>query len=264
MNERKISFIICTNNEFYLNECRLYLDELIVPEGFEMDVIEVKGASSMTSGYNFGMKQTDAKYKVYMHQDVFIRNRNFIQEILNVFKISNQIGLIGLVGTPYMNKRGAMWNGVRYGGFYKLEKDIENGVLHRFFSIRDGYLEVESVDGLLIATQYDIPWREDVFKKWDFYDVSQSFEFIKAGYKVVVPGQATDWYIHDCGVLNMANYDDERKLFLKEYREFMDSRQNEEWDTYLNKVRERIANGYHGPEEEKQRLLAYIDMLDEE
>lgn len=264
MNERKISFIICTNNEFYLNECRLYLDELIVPEGFEMDVIEVKGASSMTSGYNFGMEQTDAKYKVYMHQDVFIRNRNFIQDILNVFNINNQIGLIGLVGTPYMNKRGAMWNGVRYGGFYKLEKDIENGVLHRFFSIRDGYLEVESVDGLLIATQYDISWREDVFKKWDFYDVSQSFEFIKAGYKVVVPGQATDWYIHDCGVPNMVNYEVERKLFLKEYREFMDSRQNEEWDTYLNKVRERVASGYHGPEEERQRLLEYIDTLDKE
>lgn len=264
MNDKKISFIICTNNEFYMNECRFYLDELVVPEGYEMDVIEIKDATSMTNGNNKGMNQSDAKYKVYMHQDVFLKNRNFIQDILNIFQADEAIGMIGLVGTPYMNKRGTMWQGIRYGGFYKLEEYMEKDIVHRFFPVYKGYLEADAVDGLLIATQYDIPWREDLFKKWDFYDVSQSFEFWKAGYKVVVPGQETDWYIHDCGVVNLSNYENERKLFLKEYSEFMDSRQNGEWEMYLNIVRERVSNGYHGPEEEKQKLLAYIDTVGEE
>ncbi len=264
MNDKKISFIICTNNEFYMKECRLYLNELMIPEGYEMDVIEIKDATSMTNGNNKGMNQSDAKYKVYLHQDVFIKNRNFIQDILELFQSDSQIGLIGLVGTPYMNKRGTMWQGVRYGGFYRLEEYMKKDIVHRFFPMFEGYMEMDAVDGLLIATQYDIPWREDLFKKWDFYDVSQSFEFIKAGYKVVVPGQAKDWYIHDCGVVNLSNYEDERKLFLKEYREFMDSRQNEDWETYLNKVCESVTNGYHGQEEEKQRLLAYIDTIYEE
>lgn len=264
MNDKKISFIICTNNEFYMKECRFYLNELVIPEGYEIDVIEIKDATSMTNGNNKGMNQSDAKYKVYLHQDVFIKNRNFIQDILELFQSDSQIGLIGLVGTPYMNKRGTMWQGVRYGGFYRLEEYMEKDIVHRFFPMLEGYMEMDAVDGLLIATQYDIPWREDIFKKWDFYDVSQSFEFIKAGYKVVVPGQAEDWYIHDCGAVNLSNYEDERRLFLKEYCEFMDSRQNEDWDTYLNMVRESVTNGYCGPEEEKQRLIAYIDTIDEE
>ena len=40
-----------------------------------------------------------------------------------------------------------------------------------------------------MATQYDVPWREDLFDGFDFYDVSQSFEFRKAGYTVGVPVQ---------------------------------------------------------------------------
>lgn len=262
MNEKKISFIICTNDELYMSECRLYLEELNIPEEFEMDIIEIKGAVSMTSACNEGMKSTDAKYKVYLHQDVFIRNRNFIRDILDIFQADKQIGALGMVGTPYMIKKGIMWNGIRYGGFYKLKEYVEQDKIRLFYPILEGYLEVEAVDGLLIATQYDIPWREDMFKKWDFYDVSQCFEFLKAGYKVVVPGQATDWYIHDCGVLNLTNYEEERKNFLKEYGEFMDSRQDEGGEEYLNIVREHVMKGYHGPEEERQKLLAYLDTVD--
>ena len=264
MNEKKISFIICTNDEFYMQECRFYLNELIVPDGMDVDVIEVKDAKSMTAGCNAGMKSSDAKYKVYLHQDVFIRNRNFIQDILNIFYSDEKIGLIGLVGTPYLCKSATMWQGVRYGGFYKLEEYMHNDIVHRFFPIEEGYLEVDAVDGLLIATQYDIPWREDVFQKWDFYDVSQCFEFIKAGYKAVVPGQSTDWYYHDCGAINFSNYAGERQLFLKEYNQYMSERENQNWDTYLSKVRESVIKGYHGPEEEKQRLLSYLDTIGEE
>lgn len=264
MNEQKISFIICTNDEFYMRECRYYLENLEVPEGFEMDIIEVKGATSMTAGCNIGMNRSDAKYKIYLHQDVFLWNRNFIHDIIKIFRSDKKIGLIGMVGTPYMHKEGIMWHGVRYGGFYKLKEGLDKGLIKQFFPIERGYIEVEAVDGLLIATQYDIPWREDLFRKWDFYDVSQCFEFSDAGYKIVVPGQSTDWYIHDCGIVNLTNYNGERKIFLKEYGKRMDGRQGESDETYLEKLKEMINKGYHGTEEEKNRLLAYIDTLDKE
>lgn len=76
---------------------------------------------------------------------------------------------------------------------------------------------VEAIDGLLMATQYDIPWREDLFDKWDFYDVSQTQEFIRKGYKVVVPNTGKPWVIHDDGFVNLKNYYEERKKFVKEY-----------------------------------------------
>ena len=57
-------------------------------------------------------------------------------------------------------------------------------------------LSVQAIDGLLMATQYDIPWREDLFQGFHFYDVSQSLEFQKAGYLIGIPNQANVWCIH--------------------------------------------------------------------
>ena len=76
MNSNKIAFIICTNDELYFNECLHYINHLSIPEGFTVDVISIENAEYMTKAYNEAMNQSDAKYKVYMHQDVFILNKN--------------------------------------------------------------------------------------------------------------------------------------------------------------------------------------------
>ena len=79
------------------------------------------------------------------------------------------------------------------------------------------YMQVEAVDGLFIATQYDIIWREDLFTGWDFYDASQSKEFSASGYKIVVPYMESPWCVHDEGFLNLDRYDHYRQIFLDEY-----------------------------------------------
>lgn len=264
MNDKKISFIICYNNEYYLQECKAYLSELVIPEGFDVDVIEIAGAKSMTSGYNEGMQKTDAKYKVYMHQDVFITHKNFLVDLLELFHKDSKIGLIGMVGTPYLLRSAVMWDGIRFGEFYRLKYSIEKRLISQFYPMNTGYMEMEAVDGLLMATQYDIPWREDIFKKWDFYDVSQCFEFKKAGYKVVVPGQEQPWYIHDCGIPKLDNYYGERDIFLEHYSEYMFQRKEETGQLYLEKVEVCVKEGYHGSEEDKEILLQMLEEFEKE
>lgn len=199
-----------------------------------------------------------------MHQDVFINNKNFLSDLLDIFQRDEQIGMVGTVGTPYMMKNGIMWNGIRFGGLYLLHDYIAKGKVRRFHPFETGYMEVEAVDGLLIATQYDLPWREDLFKKWDFYDVSQSFEFLKAGYKVVVPAQKEQWCIHDCGAISLEKYEGEREIFLANYAEYMAERKDMKPHEYIEQVKERLRVGFHGEESEKQRLLELVDTLEKE
>lgn len=224
MNPDKICFIVCYNDEIYLSECILYLNQLIVPDGMETDLISIEGAESMTSGYQAGMNASDAKYKVYLHQDTFILNRNFIYDMVNIFKENPDVGMLGMVGTKKLPENAVMWDSKdRVGAL----RSCTLNTVDDFFDIAIAQennannthtlKEVEAVDGLLMATQYDINWREDLFKKWDFYDVSQSFEFRKAGYKVAVPHQASPWVLHDCGFINFTNYYKERDIFVKEY-----------------------------------------------
>ena len=75
MNSSKISFIICANSESALHECEIYIRQLEIPAGYTINILPIRNASSMAEGYNTGMLQSDAKYKVYLHQDVFCRIR---------------------------------------------------------------------------------------------------------------------------------------------------------------------------------------------
>ena len=47
------------------------------------------------------------------------------------------------------------------------------------------WLEVEAVDGLMIATQVDVPWQEQLFDGWHFYDISMCKDLQRQGCKVV-------------------------------------------------------------------------------
>lgn len=213
MDENKICFIICVNYDLFFQECVNYIHWLEVPEGMEVEVLEIRDAKSMTSGYNEGMRSSNAKYKVYMHQDVFLINRYFIYDILSLFQLDRSIGMIGLVGSRKIPEHCMMWFGSRVvKGAKKIPWDNYR------YKREDGFWVVEGVDGLLMATQYDVPWREDLFDGWDFYDLSQSCEMRKRGYHVIVPVQNHIWFSHDDKIiLSLENYNEYRKIFIKEY-----------------------------------------------
>jgi hypothetical protein len=215
MNENKIAFIICYNDELYMSECVRYINRLNIPGGVKSDIIGIQDADSMCAGYNAAMIDSDAKYKVYMHQDVFILNENFIADIIKVFRENPDYGLLGMVGTERYVKDGdyvyawdeGVFRGGRLADEFVADVDVEK------------LTQMEAVDGMMLATQYDLPWREDVFHGFDFYDISQCMEFRKAGYKVGVPHQGFPWCLHDCGVSNVVKYDRYRRIFCDVYRE---------------------------------------------
>ena len=226
LNTNEIDFIICTNDTLWFSECEKYIQKLHIPDGMNIHIIPVWNASSMCNGYNTGMKQGNAKYKVYLHQDIFIINLNFITDILHIFKTNPQIGLIGLIGADEVKKQKVSWGFWDYGitlACSGLSERIvpPHNAQHPTNGITSGfYQETDCVDGMLIATQYDIPWREDIFKEWDLYDRSICMEFRRQGYLTVVPRQEHPWCIHDCGPSSLYNWKDNMVLFMNTYSDY--------------------------------------------
>lgn len=219
VDKNKICFILCVNNKIYQKECSAYINELYIPEDFKVEILTIEDASSMTEGYHSAMLATDAKYKVYLHQDVFIVNNHFIVDLVNIFRSNARIGIIGMVGAYCLPETGVMWETKRCGKLYS--SNYITSSLHEFSDIDHVYEEVEAVDGLLMATQYDIRWRKELFMGWDFYDISQCLEFRKQGYQVVVPRQEKPWCFHDNSVIKSNHYDKWNEIFLKEYKNDM-------------------------------------------
>ena len=216
-DDKKISFIICTNDDGYADECERYIKNLYVPTGYEIDVFMITQAGSMAGGYNEGMGATDAKYKIYLHQDVMIYKKDFIKNILKIFKSDDTVGMIGLVGNTVLPESAMHWDegAVRVGGIYI--DSLKEGFCKLFGKTEGDYGDVIVIDGLLMATQYDIRWREDLFTGWHFYDLSQSMEFRRAGYRVV-PHMEEPWCFHDNDIHILGDeYHRYREIFLREY-----------------------------------------------
>lgn len=214
--DKSIAFIICVNDTKQYEESARYINNLRMPEGFEKEIIAVSDSKSMTSAYNYAMNKSKSKYKVYMHQDTMIINKNFIYDILNIFS-DDKVGMIGTIGCKQIPVEAVWWNSNRkVGKVYEGSEGYIN-LLDTDANIDYSINEVQAVDGFIMITQYDIPWREDIFDGYHFYNISQCIEFRERGLKVVVPYQEKPWILHDCKIPNWKMYDFYKQKFLKEY-----------------------------------------------
>ena len=215
-NDNKISFVTCVNNETIYEKCLDFLNKLIVPPNITVEYKAVRDAVSMCAGYNKAIMESNARYKVYLHQDTYITYSYYIHRLLKLFE-DMTIGLAGVIGAQTMPASCVWWeSGSRYGRVVDSSFGFLFEQRHRLH-LKNKYEEVVAIDGLIMATQYDIPWRDDLFKGWHFYDVSQCLEFRRAGYKVVVPMQPCSQVTHVCGVTNLDGYFEYRDVFKAEY-----------------------------------------------
>lgn len=214
INEKKLCFIWNSDKDVFLNESIKSVDLLEVPEGYEVQELIVDG-NSTASGYNEAMEKTDAKYKIYLSRGSFIRNKRFIYDILNIFK-NHDIGMIGVVGSITVPTNGS-W----YGSSDRVGKVLVNSGIdifgEKYGDFDSSYKEVKIIDGSVMATQYDVKWREDIFKGKFFYDSAECIEFSKRGYKIVVARQTEAWCLITPENSDFKEFNEERKKFLGEY-----------------------------------------------
>lgn len=201
MNMREVAFIICKNNSLWYEECIRYIQGLYIPENYSIDIISIEEAESAAAAYNLAMISSEAKYKVYLQEDVFILHRNFIVDILKIFRVDSSIGMIGMVGCRKLSADTVCpphWDAGRalvYDGISVQDLDLRKD--------QDvACVAVEAVDGFIIVTQYDYEWQQEDLNRGYSCAVLQSLEMCRHGRKTVVPWQAEPWCYHDCGVEN--------------------------------------------------------------
>ena len=228
MNDHKFCFIICSNNDLLLGEALHYIDQLNIPDEYEVDLLTVKDAASISEGYNEAMLSSDAKYKIYMHQDVFILNKDLLSDLLTIFHSDPQIGMIGVVGHETISPGGVMWHGDAIGKLYC------TAIGERLSSCPEPFRYVAEIDGLFMATSQDLPWNTDLLKDWDFYDAFQSINFLEHGYRIAVPVrmQADPWCMHDDGEPNFTKYNSYRHIFMQIYQNYL----GKHWSEIINNL----------------------------
>ena len=167
MNDKKIEIMIHATNEKYFSELIKSLEAAIIPENFLVEVQPVTGEEKYFA-YETARQASDAKYKIYLDERAIITDRNFLNELLRIFRADEKIGAIGTSGAIELSTHGV--------SLTSHKRADEN-----YFG------EVEMLDGFLFATQYDLPWRTDYSDNY-FGGQAQCAEFKRAGYKLFIGG----------------------------------------------------------------------------
>ena len=58
----------------------------------------ISEAESIFEAYNQAMRQSDAKYKIYMHQDVFLIDKTLVKRCIDFFREHERAGMLGVLG----------------------------------------------------------------------------------------------------------------------------------------------------------------------
>ena len=188
------------------------LRALSVPEGAEVQLVPaVSGRENLAAAFQVAMEQSDARYKVYVSEQLEVLDSHLLSRMLEAFHAHPDVGILGLSGTKQISTSGISYlSPQRVGILLDAEKQALDG------RAVDGLCEsVQVLDGCLLATQHDVAWRKDLFHSALFLGASASCEQRRAGHDVAVLGEkepACRW------ISNAFQIDgDEKNAFLDEY-----------------------------------------------
>ncbi len=222
--ENEIACIMCANDEDYVKEMVLYLKRQKLPEGYRLCLYIVRGAKSMTAGYELARKSIPAKLKIYLHQDTFIFDEEYLKKLIETLQ-GGGYAMLGLAGTKKL-PCSAVWSESNSDDMrFCLYQDFTLQVLEAVTDVSEDakHREMECIDGVLMATEADVPWREDLFEGFHFYDISQCMEYRKRGYGVgIFENGGRAGVLHEVNVSKNETYErcyeEARQSFLREYK----------------------------------------------
>ena len=210
LDPHAIAFITAVKDETQYGVCLKYLDPLEIPSGHTVERIAVFGGGSIPECYQRAMEASTARYKIYLHVDTYVVNRELVPELLHLFRTYPVLGLVGVVGSTRLPTSGIWWVNNPLYSYGRVWQNSSPGFpasllgpanrrrlhLMRFRSFIGDYLAAVAVDGFFLATQYDIPWTRPEFGFEGPWDHVQALEFIKTGLEVGIARQETAWCVH--------------------------------------------------------------------
>jgi glycosyltransferase involved in cell wall biosynthesis len=214
LDQYRFAFILYRQEEDKYQKILQKLAALKVPVGYEAEFLTISDESNMAAAYNQAMQESDAKYKIYLQPGAYIENIDLLEDLLQLFLRDDQIGIVGISG-PEVFLATALTGKAGHNNYSVLREAAMEKERVQWQNSQNLYHEVKVLDGFLLATQYDVVWREDLFSDTNFFTMAQCVEFKRQGYKAVVASQKEAW----CSVEQEEKEEDvaAKNIFLEEY-----------------------------------------------
>ena len=176
---KKIALIVFRKDETTVQKLVDSIGEVCIPEDAELNLLEVINEdNNIAKAYNEAMLSTDAKYKIYVCEDIEYIDKDIILNMLSIFQSNDKIGMIGTEGRNLIFTNGQC--GDRVDG---AELDPAGN-----------QVDVLSLHHGMVMTQYDVPWREDLFRNSAITVNAHCVELKRKGFFISTLNKDRSWY----------------------------------------------------------------------
>lgn len=190
---RKIAIIIRQTDEAVCQNLLNSLSTLNIPTGYEVEVKVITNAISKAAAYNVAMRESSAKYKIYIDETATVLNKNLLGDVVTLFEYDSCIGVLGLYGSE-MPITGDFTTAEKRYGILGYKEEV-NQIKAIQADNPLWWQKVHLVDGLFMATAVDTEWDENVAE--EFLAAAKCLEIRKNNYLVGIPMQSYPWCIFD-------------------------------------------------------------------
>ena len=176
-----MSIITIGSNEKEINDCLENIKQLNVPADITINYVKTEALNYYDKWSHICQKiiaSEQSKYKLYVPADIRFKNKHVLEWIIQTFKNNPQCAMIG-------GEKNLYWC---------------IGVLGDF-----------------IATQYDLPWRTNMFTDEVIANFSQTFEYERRGYTCNIMQFKDEFYVRNNPIRKLP--ENEIELFKCEYSE---------------------------------------------
>ena len=219
VNEKKIAVLVRKSHEAQYAVCMESLQAMKWPAGYEVEVFALEAEKPYAAEANAVLAKTDAKYKIYINDDLCLVSPQAVEELLDIFR-DETVGMVGFLGSRSLPVSGNLLESAyKWGAVYvPMENDLTET---RFGEATEGEsAAVRFLAPSFFATQADLSWNEAYGKQ--YYAVlahCQAFE--GEGRRIVVPLPQNVWCAYQIKNISFDADEADREIFFAGHHPYL-------------------------------------------
>ena len=217
--EKRFAFFMRKSNEANYSACLESLQALRLPVGYEAELFALAAEEPYAEQANRAMALSDARFKIYINDDVRPVRSDMLEEILQIFK-DESISVVGFMGSRSLPVDGNVLGVEDKQGAVYVPTGQELSTMRFGEGSGKSVADIRFVLPSFFATQMDLPW-DETYETQYYAVLAQCRRFEEAGRRIVVSLAQDVWCAYQSRNIAFDAEEEDRARFFARHHPYL-------------------------------------------